>query len=63
MLPVQANATVVDLGAGTGYFSIPAAHITKGTVQALDVEPKMLEVLKTRVEKQGLTNVVPTVGD
>lgn len=43
MVSVQAQDTVVDLGAGTGYFSIPAAHMTNETVYAVDVEPKMLE--------------------
>ncbi|MCY0889202.1 MAG: class I SAM-dependent methyltransferase [Alicyclobacillaceae bacterium] len=49
--------TVLDLGAGTGYFTIPAAKRTEGQVVALDVEPRMLEVLKSNVEENLLTNV------
>lgn len=53
---------VVDLGAGTGYFSIPAAQMTNGTVYAVDVEPKILEVLQERAEEQGLSNITPITG-
>lgn len=62
MLPVKDDDTIVDLGAGTGYFSLPAAKVTKSTVYAVDVEPKMLEVLEERVEEQKLSNVRPTIG-
>jgi ubiquinone/menaquinone biosynthesis C-methylase UbiE len=62
VLPVGSDDTIVDLGAGTGYFSIPAAQMTKSTVHAVDVEPKMLEVLKIRADEQGLSNVRPTIG-
>lgn len=48
---------ILDLGAGTGYFTIPAAQLTKGKVYALDVEPMMIDVLKERVQEQGLENV------
>jgi len=62
MLSIRMDDTIVDLGAGTGYFSIPAARMTKGTVYAVDVEPKMLEVLKERAADQGLSNVRTTIG-
>lgn len=48
---------VLDLGAGTGYFTVPAAKMTKGTVYALDIEPQMLDFLKNRVQEEQLTNV------
>lgn len=59
---LQTQDTIVDLGAGTGYFSIPAAHMTYGTVYAVDVEPKMLEVLQERAWEQGLSNITPITG-
>ncbi len=62
MVSVQTQEAVVDLGAGTGYFSIPAAQMTNGTVYAVDVEPKMLEMLKQRAEEHGLSNVTPITG-
>jgi ubiquinone/menaquinone biosynthesis C-methylase UbiE len=62
MLPVRSDDTIVDLGAGTGYFSIPAAQMTDATVYAVDVEPKMLEVIKLRADVQELFNVQTTIG-
>jgi ubiquinone/menaquinone biosynthesis C-methylase UbiE len=56
-LCIQPMDTVLDLGAGTGYFTIPAAKRTEAQVVALDVEPRMLEVLKSNVEANSLTNV------
>ncbi|MCZ8513695.1 methyltransferase domain-containing protein [Paenibacillus filicis] len=57
LLEIKENDTVLDMGAGTGYFSFPAAKLTSGTVYALDVEPQMLEVLKQRIDEQHLKNI------
>lgn len=35
--------------------------MTKATVHAVDVEPMMLDVLKTRAEGQGIFNICPTI--
>lgn len=48
---------MLDIGAGTGYFSIPAASLTTGTVYALDTEPAMLDMMRGRAQEQGITNV------
>lgn len=42
--------TFLDIGAGTGYFAIPAADITgeTGRVIAADISPEMLDELKSR---------------
>ncbi|WP_245809764.1 class I SAM-dependent methyltransferase [Cohnella massiliensis] len=56
-LALNENATILDLGAGTGYFTIPAAGRTYATVYALDVEPRMLEVVRSKAEQQQLKNV------
>lgn len=56
-LDIQDNMSVLDLGAGTGYFAIPAAGRTEGTIYALDVEPQMLERISERASEQGLTNI------
>jgi ubiquinone/menaquinone biosynthesis C-methylase UbiE len=58
---LRSQDTVVDLGAGTGYFSIPAARMTNGTVFAVDVEPKILEVLQERAAEQDLSNITPII--
>jgi SAM-dependent methyltransferase len=55
-LGVSADALVIDIGAGTGQFTIAAArrfaHVT-----AVDVSPVMLDALRAKVAAGGLTNV------
>ncbi|MGG1573502.1 class I SAM-dependent methyltransferase [Fictibacillus sp. NRS-1165] len=57
MLPIKNSDVILDLGAGTGYFSIPASKLTKGTVYALDIEAEMLDVIKSHTEEQGISNI------
>lgn len=57
LLEISGKQQILDLGAGVGYFTIPAAQKTDGTVYALDIERKMLEVLQQRVTANGLKNV------
>jgi len=57
-LPLNATSVVVDLGAGTGYFSVPMAkRIPDGRVLAVDLQPEMLEIIETRQADEGLTNI------
>ncbi len=56
-IPIGPHDTVVDLGAGTGYFSIPAAAMTNETVHAVDVSTEMLEELKQRKDTAGVKNI------
>jgi cyclopropane fatty-acyl-phospholipid synthase-like methyltransferase len=60
-MQIAPGSTVVDLGAGTGYFAAGLARRVgdEGQVLALDVEPKMIEFLERRVREQKLTNVSP----
>lgn len=46
-----------DLGAGNGYFTIPIAQFTKNTVYAVDIEPKMIELLKNRAAAEQIDNI------
>jgi len=52
---------VCDIGSGPGYFTLRAARRVGegGRVFAVDVEPRILDVLRTRIEKAGLRNVTP----
>lgn len=61
-VPVRANDTVVDLGAGTGYFSIPAAQMTDAPVHAVDVAPQMMEELISRAKQAGVDNIRSSIG-
>jgi SAM-dependent methyltransferase len=51
---IGAEATVVDLGAGTGQFALAAAQRFRAVV-AVDVSPAMLDVLRRRAA--GLSNL------
>lgn len=52
------DATVAEIGAGTGYFVIRlASHLDEGTVIGLDTEPKMVAYLRQRAAELGLANV------
>ncbi len=50
------DATVVDLGAGTGQFALAAARVYRRVV-AVDVSPVMLDRLRARAGAAGLTNL------
>jgi len=59
---VHEGDTVLDVGPGMGYFSIPLARMVgdKGKVIAADVQAPMLAALRKRAKKQGLEDrIVP----
>jgi ubiquinone/menaquinone biosynthesis C-methylase UbiE len=63
-LKLPEDASVADIGAGTGYFSLRLAKVVpRGTVYAVDIEPKMLEYVRSRAQTAGLANVVPVLAD
>jgi Methylase involved in ubiquinone/menaquinone biosynthesis len=53
---LDASATVVDLGTGTGQFALAAAR-RFGHVTAVDVSPAMLALLRERAGDAGLDNL------
>ncbi len=57
-LALDSDDVVIDLGAGTGYFALPiAARLGPGgSVIALDVEPRMLDLLCQRAAERGLAD-------
>ena len=58
-LALSPNMSIADIGAGTGYFSVRLARaISGGTVYAVDVEPAMLEHIRSRASAEGLKNVI-----
>ena len=63
-LKLAEDASVADIGAGTGYFSLRLAKLVpRGTVYAVDIEPKMLEYIRKRAKTAGLANLVTVEGD
>lgn len=63
-LSIAPGQTVCDIGAGPGYFALRVARRVGqgGRVFAVDVEPKILDVLRARLEKAGVRNVTPVLG-
>jgi SAM-dependent methyltransferase len=59
LMAITPGMTVVDIGAGTGFFEPPlaAAVGAAGKVLALDVEPNMVEHLTRRAREAGLAQV------
>jgi ubiquinone/menaquinone biosynthesis C-methylase UbiE len=60
-----AEASVVaDIGAGSGWFTIRLARRVgpQGLVYAEDVQPEMINAITRRVQREGLNNVRPVLG-
>lgn len=53
---LDGGSTVVDLAAGTGQFALAAAR-TLGRVVAADISPAMVNILRERSVRDGLTNL------
>ena len=64
-LDLPEGAVVADIGAGTGYFSIRLARAVDDgrRVLAVDVERSLIEHIRERAEKEGLTAVETILGE
>jgi ubiquinone/menaquinone biosynthesis C-methylase UbiE len=58
-LALKAGERVADVGAGSGYFTVPVARAVgpTGRVLALDIRQEMLDFLDFRLRAEGLQNV------
>jgi predicted methyltransferase len=63
-LRIAEKATVADIGAGSGFFTVRLAVRVgpNGIVYAEDIQQPMLESIKRRVSREGLKNVIPRLG-
>lgn len=48
---------VVELGSGYGTFTIPIAKRISGTIEAIDIDPKMVRRTRKRARQESLSNV------
>lgn len=63
-LRLSSSHTVLEIGPGSGYFSIEVARrLTKGRLELFDIQPEMLEKIKKKARKAGLANIGYAVGD
>lgn len=57
-LPLSKDFTVVDLGAGTGYFSLPMPRrVSEGRVLAVDIQQEMLDIISEKKRAEGADNI------
>jgi SAM-dependent methyltransferase len=63
-LRIAEKATVADIGAGAGFFTVRLAVRVgpNGIVYAEDIQQPMLESIKRRVSREGLNNVITRLG-
>lgn len=56
-MPIQKDHTLLDIGAGSGFFTISMAEHTSGKVYALDPDKRMLSVIEEKAKEKGLNNI------
>jgi ubiquinone/menaquinone biosynthesis C-methylase UbiE len=56
---IQPGQEVLEIGCGTGFFTIPAAELVgdKGHVYAMDPHPLAIDEVARKIQDAGLTNV------
>ncbi len=62
---IEPGMLVLEVGPGTGTYTIAAARRVgdRGSVITIDIEPKMVERVKRRIEEEGIKNVEAQVAD
>ncbi len=62
-LGLRRGQTACDIGAGPGYFTLRLARAVgpDGFVYAVDVETRMVQTLRDRLERAGVHNVAPVL--
>ena len=63
-LAVADGSVVADLGAGSGWFTVRLARRVGplGRVYAEDIQPQMIDVIKSRMQRENLSNVTTVLG-
>ena len=63
-IPLRPTDWIVELGPGSGYFSLEfSAAVPQGHLELVDVQPEMLAKARRRLAAKGRTNVGYTVAD
>ncbi len=59
---VHKGDTIIDIGPGMGYFTMPLAALVgpTGQVIAIDIQQKMLSALMERAQKKGVAEIIKT---
>jgi ubiquinone/menaquinone biosynthesis C-methylase UbiE len=56
-MPIHRDHTLLDVGAGSGFFTIPMAESTSSKVYAMDPDRRMLSVIENKAKEKGLINI------
>ena len=57
-LDIQPDEEIADIGAGSGYYTFRMAEkAPRGKVYAVDIQPEMLDLMRERIEGEGIENV------
>ena len=64
-LELKPGMKILELGSGTGFFTIDIAQsiLPDGIVYAVDIQEEMHEKLRKRMEKHDVTNIIPILAD
>lgn len=57
MIPIKKSDSILDLGEGTGYLSIPAAKIVDNIIYALNLDLKILNFIQAKAKDKNITNI------
>ncbi len=62
---ITPGMTVLDVGPGNGTYTLAAAQLLgeEGRLYAIDIEPKMVDRVKARMQKENLQNIEARVAD
>jgi ubiquinone/menaquinone biosynthesis C-methylase UbiE len=65
ILEARAGERVVEVGPGTGYYTLDLAEWVgdEGSIEIFDIQQEMLDHTMRRAERRGFANVHPTQGD
>jgi len=57
LLTIEEKNTILDIGAGAGYFTFPLAKQTRETVYALDIDQQMLDYIAKKISEEDIKNI------
>jgi ubiquinone/menaquinone biosynthesis C-methylase UbiE len=64
LIRVERDSVVADIGAGSGYYTVRLARLVgmKGRVYATDIQPAMLDIIRSRIERERIQGVELVLG-
>lgn len=65
ILAPQPGERILEIGSGTGYYSLPVAQWLNpcGTLDVLDIQQEMLDHVMHRAQERGIENIIPARAD